>query len=277
MAAKTVLNYIPKKSIVHELTGTTKLILFLLFSIVSMITFDIRVLAALFIFSLVTFKLSKIRYKEVAFMFNFTIIFTLINFIVLYLFNPNYGPDLYGSRTVLLHIVGRYDITVEQLFYQLHVSSKYLIGLPLAIMFVSTTNPSELASSLNAIGIPYKVSYAFSLALRYIPDIQKDYHDISLSQQARGVMLGKDVKLWTRFKNAITIVLPLILVSIARIDTISNAMDLRCFGKNKKRTWYMRKKFTKKDYLVLTICIIFGLTCLAVTFSNGSRFYNPFK
>ena len=242
-----------------------------------MITFDIRVLAALFIFSLVTFKLSKIKYKEVAFMFNFTIIFTLINFIVLYLFNPNYGPDLYGSRTVLLHIAGRYDITVEQLFYQLHVSSKYLIGLPLAIMFVSTTNPSELASSLNAIGIPYKVSYAFSLALRYIPDIQKDYHDISLSQQARGVMLGKDVKLWTRFKNAITIVLPLILVSIARIDTISNAMDLRCFGKNKKRTWYMRKKFTKKDYLVLTSCIIFAVLCLVVTFSNGSRFYNPFK
>ncbi len=277
MAAKTVLNYIPKKSIVHELTGTTKLILFLLFSIISMITFDIRVLAALFIFSIVTFKVSKIKYKEVAFMFNFTIIFTLINFIVLYLFNPNYGPDLYGSRTVLLHIVGRYDITVEQLFYQLHVSSKYLIGLPLAIMFVSTTNPSELASSLNAIGVPYKVSYAFSLALRYIPDIQKDYHDISLSQQARGVMLGKDVKLWTRFKNAITIVLPLILVSIARIDTISNAMDLRCFGKNKKRTWYMRKKFTKKDYVVLVACIIFAVLCLVVTFSNGSRFYNPFK
>ena len=277
MAAKTVLNYIPKKSIVHELTGTTKLILFLLFSIISMITFDIRVLAALFIFSIVTFKVSKIKYKEVAFMFNFTIIFTLINFIVLYLFNPNYGPDLYGSRTVLLHIVGRYDITVEQLFYQLHVSSKYLIGLPLAIMFVSTTNPSELASSLNAIGVPYKVSYAFSLALRYIPDIQKDYHDISLSQQARGVMLGKDVKLWTRFKNAITIVLPLILVSIARIDTISNAMDLRCFGKNKKRTWYMRKKFTKKDYVVLVACIIFAILCLVVTFSNGSRFYNPFK
>ncbi len=277
MAAKTVLNYIPKKSIVHELTGTTKLILFLLFSIVSMITFDIRVLAALFIFSIITFKVSKIKYKEVAFMFNFTIIFTLINFIVLYLFNPNYGPNLYGSRTVLLHIAGRYDITIEQLFYQLHVSSKYLIGLPLAIMFVSTTNPSELASSLNAIGMPYKVSYAFSLALRYIPDIQKDYHDISLSQQARGVMLGKDVKLWTRFKNAITIVLPLILVSIARIDTISNAMDLRCFGKNKKRTWYMRKKFSKKDYVVLTTCIIFAILCLVVTFSNGSRFYNPFK
>ena len=64
MAAKTVLNYIPKKSIVHELTGTTKLILFLLFSIVSMITFDIRVLAALFIFSIITFKVSKIKYKK---------------------------------------------------------------------------------------------------------------------------------------------------------------------------------------------------------------------
>lgn len=277
MAARTVLNYIPKKSFVHELTGTSKLIIFLLLSIISMITFDIRVLAALFVFALITFKVSKIKFKEVSFMFYFTIIFTLVNFIVLYLFNPNYGPNLYGTRTVLFHIAGRYDVTLEQLFYQLHVSSKYLIGLPLAIMFVSTTNPSELASSLNAIGVPYKVSYAFALALRYIPDIQKDYHDISLSQQARGVKLGRDVKLSTRFKNAISIVLPLILVSISRIDTISNAMDLRCFGKNKKRTWYMRKKFEKRDYITLTCCIIFAILCLVVTFSNGSRYFNPFK
>ncbi len=277
MAAKTILNYIPKKSFIHELSGTTKLILFLLLSIVSMITFDIRVLLAILIFSYANFKASKIKFKEVSFMVNFILVFTLINFFLLYLFNPNYGPNLYGSRTVLFHIAGRYDVTVEQLFYQMHVSCKYIIGMPLAIIFISTTNPSELAASLNSIGVPYKVSYSVSLALRYIPDIQKDYHDISQSQQARGIMLGKDVKLMTRLKNAITIVLPLILVSINRIDTISNAMDLRCFGKMKKRTWYMKRKFSRNDYIALAICIIFSIICLAVTYSNGSRFYNPFN
>ena len=32
MAAKTVLNYLPRKSVVHQLTGTTKLAFFLLFT-----------------------------------------------------------------------------------------------------------------------------------------------------------------------------------------------------------------------------------------------------
>ena len=36
MAANTVLNYMPRKSVVHELTGTTKLVFFLLFTFASM-------------------------------------------------------------------------------------------------------------------------------------------------------------------------------------------------------------------------------------------------
>lgn len=277
MAAKTVLNYIQRDSFIHDLTGSTKLIIFLLLSTASIITYDIRVILMLLIFCLICFKISKIKIKEISFVLGFILVFLVLNFIFLYLFNPNYGPELYGSRTVLYHIAGRYDITKEQLFYQLNVSSKYFIALPLALMFVSTTNPSELAASLNSIGIPYKIAYSVSLALRYIPDIQEDYHDISLAQQARGIELGKKVKPLTRLKNAVNILLPLILISINRIDTISNAMDLRCFGKNNKRTWYMKKKITYKDYFALFIGVSLFILSLVITFSNGSRFYNPFK
>ena len=209
MAAKTVLNYIPKGSFIHDLTGTTKLIVFLLLSTVSIITFDIRVIAGLLLFCIINFMMSKLKLSDIKYMMGFIGIFLVMNFILLYIFNPNYGPDLYGSRTVLFHIAGRYDVTMEQLFYQLNVSSKYFIALPLAVLFISTTNPSELAASLNAIGIPYKVAYSVSLALRYIPDIQNDYHDISQAQQARGIELGKDVKLLKRLKNAINILFPL--------------------------------------------------------------------
>jgi len=162
------------------------------------------------------------------------------------------------------------------MFYQLNVSSKYFIALPLALMFVSTTNPSELAASMNSIGIPYKIAYSFALALRYIPDVQQDYIEISQAQQARGVELGKDVKLLTRVKNATNILLPLILTSISRIDVIANAMDLRCFGKYKTRTWYMKKPMTWKDYLALAVGITLAVVSLIVTYSSGSRFFNPF-
>lgn len=271
-----VLNYLPKKSLIHELTGTTKLFLFLLLSFASVITYDTRVLLGLFVFCLICFKISKIKLVEVKTMVGFLFIFLIMNGIIIYLFNPNYGPDLYGTRHVLLHIAGRYDITTEQLFYQANIMFKYFIALPIAILFVSTTNPSELAASLNSIGIPYKAAYTVSLALRYIPDIQEDYHDISQAQQARGVELGKGVKVSRRLKNVINILFPLILTSINRIDLISNAMDLRCFGKNKKRTWYMKRKFARRDFIAIVVGIILFVLSMIITYSNGSRFFNPF-
>ena len=47
MAANTVLNYLPRESVVHRLTGTTKLAFFLLFTFASMITYNTCVLLGL--------------------------------------------------------------------------------------------------------------------------------------------------------------------------------------------------------------------------------------
>ena len=206
----------------------------------------------------------------------FLVVFIVMNFILLFIFNPNYGPELYGSRTVLFHIAGRYDVTLEQLFYQFNVSLKYVIGFPVAILFIATTNPSEFASSLSQIGVPYRISYSVSLALRYIPDIQTDYHEIAQSQEARGVALGKDVKISERIKNSVKILMPLVLTSLNRIDEIANSMQLRSFGKNKKRTWYMQKKMTASDYLVIAFCIVLFVVGMIITNQGGNNLYNPF-
>lgn len=44
--------------------------------------------------------------------------------------------------------------------------------------FLMTTHPSQFASSLNKIGVSYKVAYAVSLTMRYIPDIQEEFYTI---------------------------------------------------------------------------------------------------
>lgn len=275
MAAKTVLNYLPRKSVVHSLTGTTKLAFFLCFTFASMITYDTRVLVGLLAVSLVCFKLSHIKLREVRFMLVFMVIFLILNNLFIYLFSPDQGTAIYGTRTVLCHLFWRYDITAEQLFYTLNITLKYFVALPIAILFISATNPSEFASSLNSIGISYRVGYSVAIALRYIPDIQRDYHNISQAQQARGVELGKSEKLWTRLKNAVTILLPLILTSLNRIDVISNAMELRGFGKNPKRTWYTHRPFRTADYLALALGAALFAVSMTVTLVWG-RFYNPF-
>ena len=267
MAAKTVLNYLPRESVIHKLTGTTKLAFFLLFTFASMITYNTWVLLGLFAVSLAAFKLSKIKFREVRFMMIFMLVFLV--------FDPNQGTTLYGTRHVLFHLFWRYDLTAEQLFYMVNISLKYFVALPVAILFISATNPSEFAASLNSIGISYKVGYSVAIALRYIPDIQRDYHSISQAQQARGVELGKNEHFFARLKNSVNILLPLILTSLNRIDTISNAMELRGFGKDKKRTWYMKRPFEKRDFVAIGVGVVLLVVSMTVTIRWG-RFYNPF-
>ena len=276
MAAKTVLNYLPRRSVVHDLTGTTKLAFFLLFTFAGMLTYDTRVLLGLLLVSLLAFKASRIRVKEVRFMLVFMLIFLLMNNFFVFIFNPNQGTEIYGTRHVLVNLPGRFAITAEELFYLLNITLKYFIALPVAILFISATDPSEFAASLNSIGVSYRVGYSVAIALRYIPDIQRDYHSISQAQQARGVELGKKEPLFTRLKNAAGILLPLILSSLARIDVISNAMELRGFGKNKKRTWYRRRPFARNDYLALALGVLLLALSIVITFHDGNRFYNPF-
>lgn len=272
----TMLTYIKKDSPIDRLTGATKLICFILWTLAAMLTYDTRVLIGMLVFSLIIFKVSKIEFKEVSFIIYFILFFLLLNDIAIFIFSPYQGVSIYGTRHNIFHIIGPYTLTIEQLFYEFNVTLKYLSVIPMALLFILTTNPSEFAASLNKIGISYKIAYSVSIALRYIPDIQREYHDISFAQQARGIDMSKKEKLRKRIKNMSSILMPLIFSSLDRIENISTAMELRAFGKNKKRTWYSERKFTKGDYLsIIVVVIILGLS-LWFNYKNRSRFYNPF-
>ena len=272
-----VFNYINRKSPIHNLTGASKLIVLILWSLAAMTTFDTRLLVVLPIISLIFFKVSGIKYKDVSFVINFTFVFMILNNLLIFLFSTEHGVSIYGTRHVLWNGIGRWVVTKEQLFYQLNVVLKYISTIPIVILFVSTTDPSEFASSLNRIGISYKIAYSVSLALRYIPDIQREYHEISVAQQARGLELNKEKEgLIKRLKCASTLLFPLIVSSMERIEVIANAMELRGFGKNKKRTWYSSRPFRTGDILAIASSVAIMVISLLLNFVNNGRYFNPF-
>lgn len=272
-----LLTYDPKDTWIHRLSGLTKLVFFLVWSIVSMITYDTRVLLFMLISSLIIFRVSKIEWKQISTVFNFILFFLCLNLIAVFLFSPYEGVKIYGTQQDLWHIAGNYTITKEQLFYEFNIMIKYFTVIPAVLMFILTTNPSEFAASMNRIGVSYKISYSIAIALRYIPDVQADFTKIKHAQEARGIEMSSKAGLIDRIKNVSSIIFPLIFTSMDRIDVVSNAMELRGFGKNKKRTWYSGKKLSSKDITVIVVVLIFAVASLMITFADGSRFYNPFK
>lgn len=271
-----IFNYIDRPSPIHRLTGATKLVCLLLWSFAAMSTYDTRLLVILPVISFVLFAVSRIKLRDVSFMLGFTAVFMVLNNILVFAFSPQHGVSLYGTRHVLFTLGGNYVVTKEQLFYHLNLVLKYLASIPIVLLFVCTTNPSEFAASLNRIGVKYTVAYSVALALRYIPDIQLEYHEISQAQQARGIEMSKKQTLVRRLKSASAILIPLILSSMDRIEVISNAMELRGFGKNKKRTWYMGRPFRTADILAMVFCALLLAAAIFLNIHNGGRFWNPF-
>lgn len=267
-----ILSYEKKDTWIHELSGVTKLIFFLVWTFISMLTYDTRVLVVMVILSFLIFKMSRTEWRQVGSVFMMVVLFLCLNLFFVFVLSPYQGCTLYQTKTVLFHIAGNYDMTREQLLYEGNMCLKYFTVAPAVFMFLVTTDPSEFAASLNKIGISYNVGYAIAIALRYIPDVQKDFTNIRNAQASRGIEMSSKAGLLKRIKNTSAIIFPLLFSSMDRIDVVSNAMELRGYGKHKKRSWYKAKSLKKNDYMTIAFTAVFAIAALMITFYDGNRY-----
>lgn len=262
---------------IHKLSGLTKLVCFLMLTTAVMVNYDIRITFSILILSICLMKVAQVSFKQIKPMVILVMIFVVTNFFLGYLFSPEYGIELFGTKHLLFTIVGPYTVTLEELYYLFCKSFKYIAVIPLGIIFFLTTNPSEFASSLNKIGVSYKVCTVLNLTLRYFPDIQRDFNSISKAQQARGLDMSKKEKVLKRLKNTTAILIPLVMTTIDRIGTITNAMELRGYGKHKKRSWYAFRSLSSKDYLCMAFCVCVLLVAILMRiYINNGLYWNPF-
>ena len=268
--------YVESDSFFHKMEPSLKLLILVLWSITVFMFLDIRFDVLLICLGIIFLCFSKIPFRIIKNLFIVVIVFNLINAVFIFLITPGYGTTLTGKTTVLFSFLD-YKFTLETFFYILTLSLKYISLLPMAMILIFTTHPSRFAGSLNKVGIPYKIAYTFNIIFRYIPDIQYEFKNIAHAQAARGLSFGKDEKSFVkRVRNLFNITIPLINSALNRIDNVTNAMDLRGFGKHNKRTWYNATKFAKADYIVLVFAVAAFIFFLWFKIENNIKFWYPF-
>lgn len=149
----------PGNSRIHQLNATVKLLFLLVVSISAMVTYETRYLILISASSILLFKYAHIEWKQVRFVVKFILFFTILNIIAVYIFDPEYGVKIYNQRTELVNGIGRFTLTSQELFYLFNLILKYISTVPLALIFLFTTNPSHFAASLNQLAV-LKVSNA---------------------------------------------------------------------------------------------------------------------
>jgi len=265
MDDKLFITLTPGNTFLDKLTGKTKVRLFFLLIFIMSMTWDLRILTPCLILSIICLISIKPDKKKNWAIIVFTICMNLFNLFLTYLIKPDYGLSVVGGSTVLYKFTDFFIITAETMWYFAARLIKFMASFLLSLTFIQCITPSELAAGLHSCKISYKACMVVSLAFRYIPDITRDFTNIKISMQTRGLELdSKKVSLFTRLKQYVLILVPLIVTSFDRIGNIANGMDLRGFGKNKDKTYYSEHEDTKADKYLNILVIILALSLIGL-------------
>jgi len=264
MNNRFLINYSPGTTPLHKLNGATKVMGFIVMTVYVIMTFDVRVMVPMFVFCTAGVISMKPNWKPILFMLGFLFVTAgVFGSLMIVLIRPTSGYNHVGGETVMVRWSDHFFISKELLWYASAMFFKRMSSLSTALIFILSITPSEFAAGLYKIGMPYKICTVISLAFRTIPDIARDYTDIRNSMMMRGVELdARKAGPGKRLKQTIFILAPLIMTSFGRIGVIANAMDLRGFGKLKKKSWYSEREPTTADWVARGVIALLALFCV---------------
>lgn len=123
------------------------------------------------------------------------------------------------------------------------------------IVFLATTRVEEMILGLERLGLPYRVGFVLSMAIRLLPIFSTTGSEIVEAQRARGhdPFSGGII---SRIRGSIPLIVPVFLYALRRADQISTALEVRGFG-SKRRTRYLGRKVRFVDILSLLFVIAF--------------------
>ncbi|UFJ39487.1 energy-coupling factor transporter transmembrane protein EcfT [Brevibacillus humidisoli] len=268
--------YIPGSSFLHRMDGRTKLALLACWVVSIFLFYDIRILAVFLLGGFLLIPLAQISFWRIRRMILMMIGFVTLTAVLTNILTPSYAGRFVAVQHPLFTVAGL-TITKETAFYSVMLIVKYLAIFPMAILFILTTHPSRLASSLHRIGVPYKIAYSLNIALRYLPNVQREFMQIAHAQQARGVSLEKGSgSIGKRMRAWVALLMPLFVSSLDRVETVSNAMELRGFGNRRSRSWYNATSFTRLDTFTLTASVGLVVCSIFLKLYVFESFWYPF-
>jgi len=226
----------------------------------------------------------KPNYKPLIFMMCFMLITVGVwGMAMLFLVAPDAGLLHVGQETEIYRFNSYLYLTWEFIWYASVMMFKRVVALTSVMVFVLSITPSEIAAGLNFLKLPYKVCTIISLAFRTIPDIARDFINISHCMQMRGIEMGRGKATpFRRLKQSVMLIIPLVLSSFEKVGRIANAMELRSFGKMSKRTWYSERETSTADIFARILLmglagyIVYYILWIRILFPYPARYWYPF-
>jgi len=186
---------------------------------------------------------------------------------------PPGGNEIWpeGFSLPLVNWQIHFGLTAERVWFALCQLMR-LGGISMIFILIPYTMDSRAyGATFRGLGLPDSFAYTMELSFRFMPTLARDLSVTLDAQKARGYELEK-VKggIFRKIIRIAPLLVPVTMNAIIASEDVANAMDLRCFGQN-KRTWIYPLKYHWWDYLLngISALMLIGSAIAAYIFDLG--------
>jgi energy-coupling factor transport system permease protein len=147
------------------------------------------------------------------------------------------------------------SVTYEGLLFGLGMSVKLSTFLATSILFLSTTRVEEFAFALTTLGVPYRMSFALTLAFRLVPLFLEAAFTVIQAQRCRGLDLYSGHVL-ERVRHYVLVLIPVFMGALRRADQMAIALEVRGFNSGRPRTFAPRASWRVSDSVALLVVVV---------------------
>jgi energy-coupling factor transport system permease protein len=121
-----------------------------------------------------------------------------------------------------------------------------------SVLFLSTTKVEEFTIGLLKLGVPYRVSFAISLAFRLAPLFMDSAVTVVDAQRLRGYDFDAG-GVFERMRRYVTVAVPVFMAALRKANNMAMALEARGFGRLQQPTTYIDYPMATSDVLALAL------------------------
>ena len=173
----------------------------------------------------------------------------------------------------ILYKLGPIIVTYDGINCAILFATRFSLVIIIGAILVMTISPTvlteactSLLSPLKTIGVPtQEISLIMSLALRFLPTLSNEAVEVAHAQTARGGSI-RDGSICKRIHAISSLIVPAFAGVIRHSETLSLALDTRCYTPSETRSHLHTLKVRAKDVLLLaiTVCVISAIIAMSL-------------
>lgn len=253
--------YYPVDSILHRLDPRMKVVLALLYIVLTFLAKNAFAFGVLLLSAVLLVLISRIPLRTVLSGIR-PILFIMLFTMIINIFFVGGEQLLFAWRFIRIYKEGLYQAA----FMVIRIVV-LIVGTSMLLTY--TTTPIMLTDGIERLLAPLRVLHVpvhefammMTIALRFIPTLMEETEKIMAAQKARGADFSSG-SLVSRAKALIPILIPLFVSAFRRADELATAMECRCYHGGTGRTRMTVLHYHARDFVALVVMIVLGAALL---------------